>query len=92
MKASGYVSAPGGGGGGGSVLVVAYVATDGETVGVASVDEQLKILSPMSVWSMVSVNEGFVLPKIPVCYVLIGILMFLMAQNSPISHFTISNK
>ena len=88
--ASEYVSAPGGGGGGGSVLVVAYVATDGETVGVASVDEQSKILSPMSVWSMVSVNEGF---KIPVCYVLIGVLlMLLMAQNSPISHFTISNK
>lgn len=49
---SGYISAPGGG----SVLVVAYVTGDGETVGVASVDEQAKTLSPMSNWSMVGVN------------------------------------
>ncbi|KAF9295658.1 hypothetical protein BGZ88_001728 [Linnemannia elongata] len=52
---SGYVSAPGGG----SVLVVAYVTRDGETVGVASVDEQAKTLSPMSNWSMNRTTHGY---------------------------------
>lgn len=87
---SGYVSAPGGG----SVLLVAYVTRDGETVGVASVDEQAKTLSPMSNWSMVGVNEGFVfLPNITVrvCVDWCTSHVFNGAELS-ISHSPVSNK